>query len=289
MKPNELKEHKELKEGSTVAYIFNSMWIVPATISRIYPDLRCDLEIQRIIPSSVRKVIGKGTGAKVESSDGFIIQLTPMKNVAPCDPRSIIRRNPVLLERPQSGGGLSQTHTDVWEEVGKSRLPKFGSMPTSLVGKFFDPSIWNYKICAQMDGFYHKTLQQAFEPIEMNFPIDLNSSFLTFEECFKEWFAEAFESRYMIENGIPHSSKLSRDGEALVGEWTRCEIQAIEKLSYAHISEIGQNANVQNSQSSKRNPKRAKASTKATGASKSRKPRTHPTLSGNRGRTKAKA
>lgn len=211
--------------NEVVAFIANSLWIVPAKITRVYPDNKVDLQIINILHEVQRKVTGLGMSRKVEEYESYVQRNSTRLNVREVDPCSIIRKEAVPLDRVQSGGGLTQTHTDDWVEVAKSRLPRFQNISTSLVGGWFDPSRWNYRIYCQMYEFEDRELRQKFEAIETTLPSPTDSYDL-FEDAFRIWFTESFtEDNLLYQQGIPHM-------------WDRCEIQAVEKDSKDRSKEV---------------------------------------------------
>jgi len=255
--------------NSTVAFIQNSMYVVPAKVVRVYPDGRLNLEIQEIQRSLVSRVNNIGVNAQVERVDSFILKPRTMLNVKECDPREIIGRETVPLSRPQGGSGLSQTDTDRWVSVDQRRIPLMTGFATSHIGKWFDPSKWNYKIYAKMEGFYNKILQQEFSGVEIFFPQE-KAFYGDFKECFDEWFAQALQSKYMVENGIPEPMSTS------IGSWNRCEILALEKEVEEEEEEV---ENVRTPEAPKRDKRKPQTRSGGAKASKSRAPRSRRSLS----------
>lgn len=172
--------------GMAVAFIASSMVAVPAVIESVNSDATVNLVAQ--IPRSEVQI----DHVAHQRREGFTLVPTPFKAVMPTDPRAIVVRRAVALLEPMvsNEGQVMQTTTDQWVISGVSRLPRMHDIYTSLIGRWFDPSLWHYSIYC-WKGPYKDIFGHEYPAVEETFP-KKKEVYETYEATFKRYFKERF-------------------------------------------------------------------------------------------------
>jgi hypothetical protein len=138
-------EPKELSINSPIAFIHNRIDVVPGIIRNINPDNTYDLEVY--IPVSNKKIVFNQEKTSFETVPKIELVSQPRTRARFCDVRTIFRKQMTELTTPQKGTeGIIQTHIDTYLPGTIVRVPRFHDFHTSLVGTFFDPSLYLFKV-----------------------------------------------------------------------------------------------------------------------------------------------
>jgi len=185
-------------ESQEIAFIDSRLEVVPGIITRVNPDETYDLEVY--IPTSkieMKWTPDRSSFDRIESTK-LISQGRP--RVRASDPRLVFRKQMVALAEAQRGTeGVLQTHIDTYiPQERKLLVPRFHDFHTSLVGTFFDPSIYNFKVhCFRQEA---EIDHQKFPAVSETFPR---------KKPYYETFAKAY-NRYFKEYHLGRSKKGSK-------------------------------------------------------------------------------
>lgn len=187
-----------LRLNQPIAYIDSRLEVVPGIIKTINRDSTYDLEVYIPTPTVALKwQSGNRAFDRVESTE---LKPQPRLKTRLSDPRWNYRKQQQALTKPQRGeGGIIQTEIDIYSPVsdfdGKPvllQLPRFHDFHTSLVGTFFDPSIYIFNITCfrnaiEIDG-------QKFPPVNEKFPRN-KPYYEDFHKAYNKYFKEFHQGR----------------------------------------------------------------------------------------------
>lgn len=197
---------QEYRVGMDIAYIYNKEDLVLGNIIKVNHDETFDL--QCYVPQPTRKIEwNRAEGDfKVKNSTQLINK--EFLKAKPCNPATIFIKADRALDRPITGrgDGVIQTHVTEFISGGTTRVPRFGAFHTSIIGKFFDPSLWYYQLRCWRAAI--EIRKNQFVPEETKiFPNPQKQPFYTeFKKAFNRYFREYHEDR---------------------GKWNRVELIAI--------------------------------------------------------------
>lgn len=177
----------QLQEGQQIAFIHNRIDVVSGVITKLNHD-SYDLEVY--IPTTATKVVfnSQRTGFERVTSTTLVAQTRPKARLY--DPRTIFKKQMVALSQVQEvDGGGTQTHVDLFiPQPTLLHIPRFHDFHTSLVGTFFDPSPYCFKVLCwraelELDGQRFPAVTELF-PRKKPFYTDFNKAF---NRYFKEY------------------------------------------------------------------------------------------------------
>jgi hypothetical protein len=199
----------EFKEGQSIAFIHNRQDVVPGIITNINNDNTYNLLVY--IPTTQAKIEFDGYKTSFNRTDRIELLEREMLRVRPANPKTIYRKETVALNSPNERGldGIEQTHVNVYKAVGEASQLRLHEFHTSLVGTFYDPSIYNYKVHCwrapiEVQGQQFPAEQELF-PKKKPF-------YESFDKAFNRYFKEYHQSR-------------SKSGS----KWNRVDIQVFDK------------------------------------------------------------
>lgn len=199
----------ELVEGQPIAFIYNRQDVVPGVITHINHDNTYDLRVY--IPTTLAKIEFDGYKTSFNRTDRIELVEREMLRVRLANPKTIFRKETVALNSPNERGldGIEQTHVNVYKAVGIASQLKLHEFHTSLVGTFYDPSPYNYKVHCwrapiEVQGQQFPAEQEIF-PKKKPF-------YESFDKAFNRYFKEYHQSR-------------SKSGS----KWNRVDIQVLDK------------------------------------------------------------
>jgi hypothetical protein len=173
-----------------IAFVNSKQDVVPGKIISINRDETYDLEIYIPTPTPGLKWNKSRTGFERKQSYELIAHVRPKVRIS--DPRIRWQKQVTALGMAQSGGGdgISQTHINEYVPHGTVRIPRFHDFHTSIVGTFFDPSIYLYTIhCWRPE---YDIQGQKFPAETKQYPKN-SSYFDTFSKAFARYFKEYYK------------------------------------------------------------------------------------------------
>ncbi len=195
-------------EGQEIAFIYNRIDLVSGVIVALNPDDTYDLECN--VPIRVREV--KFVKGIPEVSYKAVLNTLSFLKASPVDPRmQVIKRVTTLKELGMDEipideeRGTKQTSISMWRDSGRRiRVPRLTDFYAPLVGHFFDPSLFYYRIvCWRASENFRG--QGIIPEIHQNFPKS-KPYYTSFSKCFSRYFKEYHKN---------------------LGKWNRIEMQAI--------------------------------------------------------------
>ena len=196
-----------------IALIYNSLFAVPAMIDSINEDGTVNLTA--LIPREHVEIDFENNARNVN----WELEEATYLRVIACDPCVVIARRAVKLNEPMidNEGNTVQSITDQWVVAGRNRMPRLRDMYTSLIGRWFDPALWNYRVRCWR-GPWRDRMGEEHPAVEQFYPKK--------KEIYTEY-AKAFQ-RFYKEN-FSNQTK-----------WHLVEIQPISKTSPSYVSDTNQ-------------------------------------------------
>lgn len=208
-------------KGQSIALILNRTDLIPGIISRVNPDLTFDLECQ--VPIQVRKMTWKGKPGQSEYTirPVFDLETRPFLRALPIDPRMQVVKVVTSLQDlgmntiEDKARGHVQTAISMWRDSGRrNRIPRLTEFYAPLVGRFFDPSLYYYRVnCwrAAMDIRGEGRIPEEYK----TFPNQSKTPpyYVEFTKCFKRY-AKEYLSNLEKWNRVQMEAILPEDVEA---------------------------------------------------------------------------
>lgn len=205
----------EFRTGMDIAYIFNKEDLVLGKILKTNPDETFDL--QCYIPQPTRKIEWNRAEGDFKVRNSTQLVSREFLKAKPCNPTTVFVKSDRALDRPQigRGDGVQQTHVTEFIAQGTTRIPRLGAFHTSIIGKFFDPSLWYYQLRCWRAAI--EVRKGQFIPEEHRiFPNPQKQPYyVEFKKAFNRYFSEYHEDR---------------------GKWNRVELIAIHPEDIEHES-----------------------------------------------------
>lgn len=203
-----------------IAFCHCKDYAVPGIITQIYNNSNLvDLKVQ--IPYEKREVTLKGIDVKSQMKYYLIEQIRPL--VKFLDPRTIFVKQEVALANVMRNneGEIAQSVSDKWVNSGKlDRIPRLDNISTNIIGTYFDPSFFEYKVYCFRGEYVLPITEEKIEAIEVYFPKVKKDNDSRVYENYVDCFNRYFKERY----------KRWNEGSGKFGKWDRVEIRAIEKI-----------------------------------------------------------
>jgi hypothetical protein len=197
--------------GQHIAFIDNKIDVVPGRIAKVNNDGTFNLRIYIPLTKSRIKFEQVDMSFSRKEKPELVEQERLRARFA--DPHTLFRKNIIPLNDPNQRGldGIVQTHVNVFTPVGMAPHLRMHEFHTSLIGTFFDPTIYNYRVyCWRAPIEVQGTL---FPSEERSFP-KAKPFYADFAKAYDRFFEEYHLGR--SKSGI---------------KWNRVEIMALEKES----------------------------------------------------------
>jgi len=186
--------------GQEIAYIYNKEDVVPGVVKAVNDegDGYFTYDLECFIPSISSRIKWKGSKA-YKRKDSAELQPRSFLRARASDPRSTFIKVAQEIPNPVKGQeGIYQTHTTIFIEAPrKSRVPSMGEFHTSLIGTFFDPSLFFYKVfCWRAERQVEK---ETFPAETLLFPLpkegETEGIYRDFKKAFSRYFKEYHQGR----------------------------------------------------------------------------------------------
>jgi hypothetical protein len=197
-----------------IAFINDKIDVVPGYISQVNRDGTYDLKV--LIPRQRASIKFDRQHTSFDRVVSMELVEEDRLKARPNDPTIVFRKQAVALVDAQRGTeGVIQTHIDQYLPSGNTTLPRFHDFHTSLVGSFFDPSLFFYKVWCWRAEL--EIQGQKFPAEEAVFP-SKKPYFENFGKAFNRFFREYHQG-------------MSKTGS----KWNRVEIQVKDKRDFPSI------------------------------------------------------
>lgn len=184
------------KKGQQIAYIYNRTDLVTGIITAINPDSTYDLTCD--IPMRLRQV--KLLRGYPQITFKTVLDSRPFLRVSPADPRmqtvkSVRSLESIGVPLPGPNSLIQQSSTMTWVDSGhRARVPRLTEFLAPLVGHFFDPALFFYRITcwrAQVEIRGQGTIPEEIRV----FPNPSKKPYYsTFATCFSRYLKEYHEN-----------------------------------------------------------------------------------------------
>lgn len=197
---NEINQTFEINQN--IAFIHNKLDLVSGYITSINPDGETYDLVVFIPRESIALKWSKNNESFKRKKTMQLIEEVRLK-ARVCDPRVQFRKVDIPLEQPMqvsNGQGLSSQVdirrfiplTDKNGNPRLTRIPRLSEFHTNIVGNFFDPQLFYYKIrCFRNEREINKV---KFPTETLIFPTS-KPFFKTYDKCFARYFKEYHQSR----------------------------------------------------------------------------------------------
>lgn len=183
-----------LQKGTKVIYIYNRQDAVPAIIESIHRD-REVYDIAALIPNSNVKIEWSADKRAYNRVEKVELVERLFQRVRLDDPRKIFVKTADDLAAPVRGTeGIIQSQVTRFREAGTLlTVPRFHDWHTSIIGTFFDPSMFKFRIRCWRAAT--RVENQMFPAVEEIFPknkkqVEGGDFYLDFAKCFNRYFKE---------------------------------------------------------------------------------------------------